>query len=592
MKKLRVKDGMGMMELAEAALHQVRMSPLPVLTPYYIGTAPFVLAFLYYWADMLQGANAWRHVEVGALLVTLAFVWMKCWHAVYCHRMRMQLIGGDTTEWNTERVARMIAAQTFIHACGCILLPLSMLMVLPFGHVYAFFQNASVFAADEDNRVSVIVKRSWEEAKRWPIQNLRVLWLLSPLPLIIAAGIQLFLMPIAIATTPDWQAAFTAVYMGMITVLVLPLSPIGTLLAFNIGILITFVPQMLKSLLGIETPFTLGGDGGGATYYAICVGAAFLCMDPVMKAAYTLRCFYGESLSSGQDLRVALDKAKLKRGARVGVVLFAIGALCCASVSHAQTPEIPPAQPGVSPEELDDAIARTLQQSEYTWRSPREIPEDSGKDSFFTLFMKSVAESVGDAFRAVARFMRWLVSLFETDGGSSTSVGGISWIATTRILLTLMLVSVLVALTIIVIRILRQRRTAEVHAIASPVEATPNLEEDDVTADALPEDGWLNLARDLIDQGELRLAMRALFLATLSVLAHRDMIRIAKYKSNREYLREVERHGHAVPEIPPVFAQSVGSFERVWYGNHSVDRAHFDVYTANQERIRALAKQH
>lgn len=162
---------------------------------------------------------------------------------------------------------------------------------------------------------------------------------------------------------------------------------------------------------------------------------------------------------------------------------------------------------------------------------------------------------------------------------------------TQRTLWFLVFGALLAALAIIVYRIYKQRKVQPIAAVAAPVLVTPNLEDEDVSADALPEDGWLTLARDLMERGDLRLAMRALFLASLAVLSHRELIRITKAKSNREYLRELQRRSHAAPAVPPIFESSIRAFERVWYGDHEVDRFAFSEFNADQERIRTLAKQ-
>ena len=75
--------------------------------------------------------------------------------------------------------------------------------------------------------------------------------------------------------------------------------------------------------------------------------------------------------------------------------------------------------------------------------------------------------------------------------------------------------------------------------------AVPDLNEESVTADQLPEDGWLQLARELMERGELRLALRASYLAGLAHLGHRELIHLARHKSNRDYDRELHRRARA-----------------------------------------------
>src|SRR5436189_6227362 len=42
------------------------------------------------------------------------------------------------------------------------------------------------------------------------------------------------------------------------------------------------------------------------TFFAAMFWTTYLCVDPVLKAVYVLRCFYGESRQSGDDLKAEL----------------------------------------------------------------------------------------------------------------------------------------------------------------------------------------------------------------------------------------------------------------------------------------------
>ena len=592
MKKRRQQDGMTLLEIAEAALHQVRAAPLEVLTPYYIGSLPFVLAFLYFWADMIQGAFAYRHVHTSALGVAAAFVWMKSWQAVSCAKMRANLAGGDTGAWGVARAVRLLATQSIIHATGFLALPVALLLMVPFGHVYAFYQNATVFGADEDNSVGAVARRAWTEARRWPMQNHQVIWLLSPLVLVLAAGTLLFIVLIVKEVTPGLDDTYLPMLLTMYVMLLVPVSPIGVLVAFNVGMAILTGPYLLQSLLGIDVAVSMGGRFVNSTFIAICVGAATLCIDPVMKAAYALRCFHGESLSTGEDLRVALRRAIASKGPWAGALIAAALVSFAAGPVHAQDA---PARPAVQAGDLERAIAAELEKAEYVWRMPKEVPDDAFEDNFLTHFARAVLQTIVDGVKAVLDFLDWFFSLFRRGGWSGPSFGaggGAGWMSTQRMLWYLVFGTLLAALAVAVYRIYRQRTLMPVAEAAAPMPLTPDLEDEDVSADALPEEGWLNLARDLIDRGDLRLAMRALFLASLAVLSHRDLVRVSKSKSNREYLRELERRAHAAPAVPPLFAAGMRAFERVWYGAHEADRAMFAEFVANQERVRALAKRH
>jgi hypothetical protein len=130
-------------------------------------------------------------------------------------------------------------------------------------------------------------------------------------------------------------------------------------------------------------------------------------------------------------------------------------------------------------------------------------------------------------------------------------------------------------------------RTAEVHA--EPVLQAPDLEDENIAADQLPEDSWLQLARELMSKGELRLALRALYLASLAHLAGRQFLTIAKFKSNFDYLRELQRRGHVLPDLIRLFGENVTVFDRVWYGLHEVDSSLLDHFSNNVDQIRRAA---
>jgi len=94
------------------------------------------------------------------------------------------------------------------------------------------------------------------------------------------------------------------------------------------------------------------------------------------------------------------------------------------------------------------------------------------------------------------------------------------------------------------------------------------------------------MARDLLSRGDLRLALRAFYLATLAHLAQRNLVTIARHKSNRDYERELGRRAHALPELTSRFNENVSIFDRIWYGMHEVNDALLEHFQRNVERIK------
>ncbi len=112
-----------------------------------------------------------------------------------------------------------------------------------------------------------------------------------------------------------------------------------------------------------------------------------------------------------------------------------------------------------------------------------------------------------------------------------------------------------------------------------------DIEGDDVSAEKLPADKWLELASDFMRQGNKRLALRALYLACLAHLSHKGMINLARFKSNRDYEKELKRKAGDMPELLLSFSANRDIFDNLWYGMHEVTDSLVEDFRANQERI-------
>jgi hypothetical protein len=121
----------------------------------------------------------------------------------------------------------------------------------------------------------------------------------------------------------------------------------------------------------------------------------------------------------------------------------------------------------------------------------------------------------------------------------------------------------------------RDRKPASVlGGLASVIQ----LDAEDLTPDRLPEDRWLELARECLREENYRLALRALYLANLAWLGRCEFLTIDAGKTNREYELELKRRARAFPEARKLFAGNVAAFERAWYGLHDVGMEDIDEF--------------
>jgi hypothetical protein len=546
-KRANGQPGPEPLTVLEEAFHLVRRAPLGAWACYYVGTLPFAVVVLYFWADMSRSALAAERCLSGALIVAGGLLWMKCWQGVYAGMLRRELAGGRPRPWTPRRVWRLVVTQAILQPAGLYLLPMAFIVALPFGWAYAFYQNVTALADVELSAPWQIAGRCWRQAALWQKQNHALLLL-----------------------------------MLLFVVLVL----------LNVAIALAVLPMLGKSLLGLEMIFARNPLWwANSTTLAVAVCLTYLAVAPLMTAVYVLRCFYGESVQTGEDLRAQLSRlGPVRRGAVAAVLLAA--AILPADRAHA-TPASRPAPPaaarphpraGVSPKKLDRTIQQVLTRREYAWRMPRKKPD--GKENVVRQFLKDLGRWIREGW---GQFERWLRKALGPNGAEPAG-GGSGWPGASRVLLYLLGLGILGALIWLVISTLRKRPAGPVEAEPEPVYATPDLTDENVVADQLPEDGWAKLAAEMLAKGELRLALRALYLGSLAYLSRREMILLARSKSNRDYERELARRGHGRTELCEAFGTNVTLFEDAWYGMHDVTDAVIGQFRGNQQRIRTHAE--
>lgn len=555
MKLNRRKLGRKPMELIEEAVHLLRMTGTASLAAYYIGTLPFVLALLYFWGDMSRSPFANTELPGAALGLALLFLWMKFWQAVFLNNLRSRISAQQQPRWTFGRCLRIFVIQTAIQPSAVLMLPLAMLALLvPFGWAYAFYQNVTALTDGGPGEMSKVFKRAWKQSTLWPVQNYAVLVLL------LAFAFFVFL---------------------------------------NLMSICFLLPELLKTLLGIDSMYSQSPlSMFNTTVITAVLGLTYLCVDPIAKTVYLLRCFYGEALQSGEDLKAELKQlAPLATQAAAVVLTFILVCSPCRAAdgrsAAAPDAKAPPAKvepTAVPAPTLDKTINDVLHQPKYTWRMPREkvIPADT-KEGPVMRFFDSVLTWIKHTLKKAWDWLdEWLRKLFprRTMSGSPNNV---NWMGVAQSLLVVLVVVVVCVLAIVLLRVWQKRSPNPQTVSTEAIGPVPDLKDENVGADQLPEDGWINLGRELLGRGEFRVALRAFYFASLSHLASRSLISIAKFKSNRDYERELWRRGHSLPDLLSLFGENVSVFDRVWYGLHDVNQEVVGNFLVNVEKIKAAA---
>ncbi|MBI5725997.1 MAG: DUF4129 domain-containing protein [Planctomycetes bacterium] len=561
-------EGRPALEMLEEAFHVLRNAPVSAWICYCAGSFPFIAAFVYFWIDMSHSALARGRLGGLACVLVCLYAWMKCWQSVFTWIIHRRLGGPAGPRWGLRRILRLAAIQTALQPLSLLAVPASICLVLPAGWAIAFFHSVGVYGDGSDGRLMPVIAKSASAARAWFGQNLAAMLVLS-----------LF-----------WLAVLV-----------------------NIAAAGVFLPYLLKVLFGMESEFSRSFTSMlNTTFLAVSVCLTYLCVNPLVKTYHLLRCFQIESVSSGADVKAELEQfaagandVKFSAGAgavnRVGKIsaLAVLAALLLpAAAALADAPPAPAPEPqkpaAVRPEQLDRTIEDVINRSKYSWRAPRKEVQPGQQqegDSFFKP-LEDAAKTVHGWFKDLGR---WLDDIFKSDkpqkplsqqpGGGNTggqdNIGNIF-----KLLCWLGLLAIAAVAAVVIWRFVRNRPAEKEDKPKPDNKARPDLAKEDVSAEEMPEDGWLDMARDFIAAGDYRLAVRAMYLACLARLSQIGLIRVAKFKSNHDYRRELARRSHQLPELMPAFDRNVAIFESAWYGLHDVARSDLDEFIANQERMR------
>jgi hypothetical protein len=518
----------GALEILEESVNLLREAPAAAVAAYLTGAIPFAVALLFFFTEMTRSPFASERLALDSLGVAALLIWKHVWQAIFMARLHGQLSSRPAA----AGILRLAAMQCAIQPLRLIAVPLSLLLTVPFASVVAFFRNFSLFAALGEANPAAAARR---QAGLWTRQNWGVL--------------------------------------GVMTIAAL-------LLFLNILILLVTLPGLGRSMLGIEGDLArLGAGFFNLTTAAVAACVTWLAIDALLSAVYVLRCFYGASVVTGEDLMAALRRA-------MGIAAMGLVLLCAApGIARAQAQPQP--SPTIDVERLDRSIDETIHRREFTWRSP-----PSASDQPQGRWISWVDKVAGWIRRGwdwlLDRIADWLRPPSERESRTSP--------ASPRKLIEIW-TTVVVALLIaaVFVYFFRRRNTAVV-AVKAPASATAatNLADESLTADRLPESSWLKLAEESMARGEYRLALRALYLAALNHMSHREFISIRRWKTGLDYRRELERRARTMasvsPELTPVFARVIAMFERGWYGRHAVERTDVDALMGDLEEMRRYAQ--
>lgn len=535
----------GALAVIEEATHLLRQLHARQWLPYVAGSSLFLAVLLWFWSEMARAPDAFARLLPGSLALAAAYAVMKLGHAVFGRHLLARLTGEEPAPLPPATWLRIWTRQVLIHATMPWVLGVALLAAIPFAWVFAFYHNTSILAFGQPTGGrpgEAVFQRAAQAARHAPYQN---------------------------------------------HVLVFFLFLLAFLLWLNLMVLAITLPGLLKSLSGIETAFSRNPWAMlNSTLLVGVTAATWMMVSPFFRAAYAVRCFESGSRRTGADIRAALRR--LPAGAAVALVL-ALGAPQHATAAPPVAATVRPwTAAAASParaDELDQALDDVLDRAEFRWRLPRERPPES-KRGWLDQMVGDALQWLGGIARGVGEWIGTLLEWILGGGGAAVPGAGAGAAAggPARVLMIVLILLLVGALLFLIVRWIVNRREPG-QPVAAAAAPAIDLDDESLTAADLPEDEWLRLAAEMSARGDLRLALRALFLGSLARLGERGLVAITPGKTNGMYQRELGRRAAGLAPLRDAFAHNVGVFERVWYGRHAVTPDTLAAFRRNHDRI-------
>jgi len=517
---------------------------------YYSGAAPLVLCFIPMWVANGQIRTSDPVLLTEAALLTCAYL-LRAWSVSnYMQRVRERAFGVPRPR--PEGAAAQLAAMGRLLAWKIILSAAALAALTTFAGApwcYSACQFASL-EAREDGSKRQTISGCLALASQW-----------------FGGGLLLFLM-----LFPLWIAVW-----------------------LNGFIVALLVPQLLHSIFGVNTllstPMGVFALFRSSAFWLSLFAGAWLALDPIVKCSFVVVYQHLQSRREGDDLRGLLaslpreqqKKAQIIASTAAGRVT--IGALVVlaailagtSTMARARAAQAAQARSGTETpaeiaraaqiQKLRRAVDEESRRAIYRWHGA----EHPSPPTWFDKLLDKIQHQSERAWNAFRDFLRklWPRGLNLSPGKEKKGPWTLK-----DLRLWLALIAILTIGAGVVLFWLRRRR--EVAAQLSIPMATAPLPDlsDGAIASERSEDEWFALADRLEREGELRLALRSVYLGLLAGLAQREWLTIRRDRTNRDYLNEFTRRWHRRPqaaleqriEIPEKLRGSLRLFDRVWYG--------------------------
>jgi hypothetical protein len=404
--------------------------------------------------------------------------------------------------------------------------------------------------------------------------------------------------------------ALSSQWFGGGLLLFLMMIPLWSAAWLNGLIVAVIVPQLLHSILGVSTllstPMGMYALSRSSAFWLSLFAGAWLALDPIVKCSFVVVYQHLQSRREGDDLRGLLaslprenqKKAEIASSAAGGrvtagalVVLAGLlagdsplAARAALTSAIAETSVHTPRETQI--QKLQRALSEESLRAIYRWHDA----EHPSPPTWFDKLLTKIRQRIERIWDAIQNFFGklWPKGLNLSPGNEKEG-----WWKLKDVRLWLALVALLTIGAGAVLFWLRRRREAA-EQLSIPMAVAPLSDlNDGAAASERSENEWFALADRMEREGDLRLALRSVYLGLLAGLAQREWLTIRRDNTNRDYLNEFTRRWRRRPqaaverhlEIPEKLRGSLRQFDRVWYGSDVPTREAVAIYRRDQREL-------
>ena len=525
----------------EESLLLLKRAGLTAWLIYFLGVIPFFALLVFGITELAQNPFAADRLAGLTLSLTILYLWLHVAQSLFCNHLYAALIG--TSDGIRASLAPAICVNAILAPTKLLVWPVALVTIVPFPMVTTFYQNSLLCPESSGNR------GNWR----------RVI---------------------------SESSKATLYRQGEGTWIVMIILLLRLIFWTNLFVLLFVIPVLWKTFTGMEgtvtrTPEVLVNP----TSMTALLALSYIGLDPLVKAVCMLRRFAQESERSGIDLRFRISELTRAAALFVPLVFFATGVWANAGTN----PQIPAASPQpVSPDRFRTVIQSVFRDPSNTWNLP-VIEHRQPSSNPFAAFLDSLLDHFEEARRelqsvvhSIEEFLRRMFSSNENEELTKPHPASPAdaWLAVA--------IGTGLLVAAVAFAIWNRRNHPEPKPVnATITDAKIDITHPDVQPDRQSELEWSSLARQYRAGGNLRLALRALYLASLAGLAEVGLIALGRGKSNRDYLGEIQRRARRLPhDFLLTFGSNIKLFEQSWYGNYPVTEEILDSFERNSSVLR------